>query len=231
MSQEPSYRYQYGGKMVSTKIQDPTFQNIGLFSKITDLPILLGSILVIEVIVIFFSRYFPHILGKNINKWYDEFGINAVIADVLIVFIGFLIARFAWSSYFQEKYGWNILYFIGLVVFIQALHDLFFYNAIIKPLPKGHNEMIDVMKDYSEEASGKAVFSDSLIVIGSGLLASVAKGLPFEWQVAMSAIAAYIIPYILYTPAKFPIIPKDESQKEKQDQGQMPVKVPWNPRY
>lgn len=221
-STTPSYRYQYGGKMISTKIEEPTFKDIGQFSKIIDIPIILTSILAIDVFIIFISRYTGY-FGTSLNRWYDEFGLNAVIADVLIIFIGFLIARFVWSIYFQSKYGWNILYFLGLLIFVQALHDLFFYLAIIKPLPAGHNEMMDVMKTYAVEEGGYIIVGDSFIMIGSALLASFAKVLPLEWQVVLSTIVLYCVPYILYTKSvSKKLVPKvetAENTKPKQGSG------------
>ena len=122
--------------MVSTKIADPTFMDIGQFSKVADIPVIFFSIVAVEVLLLFITRYFSTFIGKNMNRWYDEFGLSAVIADVLIILIGFIIARYIWSSFFQEKYGWNFLYFVGLLVFVQLIHDLFFYFAVIKPIPK-----------------------------------------------------------------------------------------------
>ena len=198
---QPSYRYQYGGKMVSTKIVDPTFMDIGQFSKVADIPIIFFSIVAVDVLVLFLSRYFPTFFGKNLNRWYDEFGLSAVLADVLIILIGFLIARYIWSSFFQEKYGWNFLYFVGLLVFVQLIHDLFFYFAIIKPIPKGHNDMIDVFKDYAE-GGGRILLGDAGLMAASAALAAFAKGFKPEWQIAGAVFATYCLPYILYTQAK-----------------------------
>ena len=67
--------------------------DISSFKNVSDLfPILVG-VLVIEVAVLFLVRYFPEVFGSFVNRWYDLFGINAVLCDVLIIFIGFLLAR------------------------------------------------------------------------------------------------------------------------------------------
>lgn len=200
-SQQPAMRFQYGGKAVSEKLAEPFFKDIGKFSAVADIPILLFAILTVDVAVLFLSRYTGY-FGKALNRWYDEFGLSAVIADVFIILIGFLIARYIWTEFFQERYGWNFLYFMSLVVLVQLLHDLFFFLAVIKPLAPGHNDMIDVFKAYADEAGGKILLGDAGLMLASGVLAAWAKGWPTEWTVSAGSLVTYALPYILYTGAK-----------------------------
>ena len=58
------------------------------------------SILLIDVIVIIIAR-FTGLFGSVINIWYDKFGLNAVLADVLIIFLGFLVARWIYTKYLK----------------------------------------------------------------------------------------------------------------------------------
>ena len=63
-----------------------------------DLFYILIAIILIDIVGIFLFRYFPKQFGKEINEWYSIFGIFAVMSDVLVIFIGFMIARYIYSN-------------------------------------------------------------------------------------------------------------------------------------
>ena len=163
-----------------------------------DLIVLFFAILTVDVIVLFLTRYFPNILGETLNEWYDRFGLNAVLSDVLIILIGFIIARYVYTTYFKKAYGWNPTLFVGLVVLIQAIHDVLFYVGVIKPIPFGHNQMIDVFKKYSN-AGAKIIVGDAGLMIASALVAFFYKSQPQHVFASSSVLVSYALPYILYT--------------------------------
>ena len=171
--------------------------DISDYKNIADLPILFFAILTVDVVVLFLTRYFPQYLGKSLNNWYNKFGLSAVLADVLIILIGFVIARYIYTIYIKPNYGWNPLIFMTLVIIIQAIHDILFFLGIINILPRGHNEMIDVFKDYSE-AGTKIIVGDSALMIGSGLFAFFYKSQPTHIFASLSILVSYALPYILY---------------------------------
>lgn len=163
---------------------------------------ILLAILIVDVVVIFLTKYLPDILGESINLWYERFGLNAVISDVLIIAIGFFIARYAYTHFIPANYGFNLWYFLAILVGIQLVHDLFFYLAIIKPIPEGHNRMIDVFKRYSSGGI-KILLSDAAMMIASALIAmSLKEGGP-EVYAGVSLLTIYTLPYILETKNKF----------------------------
>ena len=172
--------------------------DISDYTNINDIVILFFAILTVDVIVLIFARYFPNILGEVLNEWYDRFGLNAVLSDVLIILIGFIIARYVYTHYIKPTYGWNPALFVSLVVLIQAIHDIFFYVAVIKPLPVGHNQMMDVFKKYSN-AGGKIIAGDAGLMIASALVAFFYKSQPAHVTVSLSSLVSYTLPYILYT--------------------------------
>jgi hypothetical protein len=163
---------------------------------------ILIAILIVDVVVIFLTKYLPDILGEPINLWYERFGLNAVISDVLIIALGFFMARYAYTYFVPASYGFNLLYFLAILVGIQLVHDLFFYFAIIKPIPQGHNRMIDVFKRYSS-GGVKILLSDAAMMIASALIAMSLKEGGTEVYAGLSLLTVYTLPYILETKNKF----------------------------
>jgi hypothetical protein len=165
---------------------------------------ILLAILIIDLIVLFLTRYFPDTFGKSLNVWYEQFGLNAVISDVFIIAIGFALARYAYNYFEPVKFdGFKLGLFLGLLVGIQLLHDLFFYVAVIKPIPKGHNRMIDVFKDYAASAGGKILVADAAMIASSAVLAMALKELPSHLVMLIGLVSVYTVPYILETTNQY----------------------------
>ena len=167
------------------------------YKKASDILPLLFGILTLDTLVLFLARagYF----GKALNVWYDRFGILAVLSDVLIILIGFLIARYVYTLFLKPTYGWNPALFIGLVVIVQAIHDTLFFLGIIRPIPRGLNGMMDVFKDYSVELGAKIIGGDALLMIGSWAFASLYASIPQHAFIAAAALTGYMLPYALTT--------------------------------
>ena len=162
-------------------------------------PQILVAVLIVDLIVIFLVRYFPGFWGSTINVWYDRFGLSAVIADVLVIALGFMIAQYVYRNYFRATYGWNPALFAALLVGVQVLHDLLFYFGVIKPIPQGHNGMMDVFKTYAERGGAKVVVADTAMMLGSFGIASVLAGAHSQVTAFSGILAAYAVPYILTT--------------------------------
>jgi hypothetical protein len=186
----------------------PKGPDIGNYMTTSDLLYILVAVLFVDVFVIFLVRFAPDIFGQSINRWYDLFGLNAVIADVLIIVIGFVIARYIYTLWVKPKYGegkWSPLQFTGVAVAVQFIHDLAFYFGIITQVPRGQNMMIDVFKDYSE-GGAKILFADGAMMVGSSLLAMGLKSQPVHIVAAFSLVVSYILPYLLYQKNKFSVL-------------------------
>jgi len=140
--------------------------NLGNYKANEDWWFILPAILLVDTLIIFLVRFYPKIFGKPINQWYDEFGLAAVLSDVSIIAIGIAITRYIYTNFFMEEEGWSIWYFIGLAVIVQIVHDMIFAFGVVKPIPKGHNSMIDVFKAYIE--GGPVIIAvDAAMVAGS----------------------------------------------------------------
>lgn len=191
-----------GGAATAYALTQPDLKNIGYYAEASDLWYIIVAVLVIDVIVIFLTRYFPATLGSNLNRWYTTFGLNGVIADVLIIVLVFLVARYIYTNYVEPNMAervWSPWIFIGLFVGLGIIHDIGFYKFVIQPISRGTNSMIDLFKDYAESAGATAIFGDALMVAGSAILAMILKGQPDHVTGFLGVLAAYCVPYILHT--------------------------------
>jgi hypothetical protein len=161
------------------------------------------AVLVVEVIVLFLTRFFPDLLGKNLNIWYNRFKLNAVLADIVIILIGFALARYVYTEYIYPNVDWNPTYFTGSLVGIQAIHDILFYLGVIKPIPRGQNAMMDVFKDYAETGGAKILAGDGAMMVGSSVLAMLFKAASPQILTFVGLLAVYAVPYVLETRNQF----------------------------
>jgi hypothetical protein len=172
------------------------------YKNVSIIPLLFFAILTVDVTVLFLTRYFPRFFGKPLNDWYTRFGLAAVLSDVLVILIGFLITRYLYTWFVEPKYGWNLNLFAALLVVVQAVHDALFYFGIIVPLPAGENDMMDVFKAYSN-AGAKIIAGDALLMLGSLGTALFYMSQPSHVVVGCSAVVSYALTYILYTSPKY----------------------------
>lgn len=181
-------------------------KDISNFNTVSDLIYICIAVLTVDVVVIFLTRFYPEIFGRNLNRWYDLFGLNAVLADVLIIVLGFVIARYIYTWAISPKIGWNPWAFTGTVVGTQFVHDILFYLGVISPIPKGHNLMMDVFKDYAASGGAKILFGDGLMMVASCGLAMALKTSPAHIVASFGLLVSYALPYVLYTRNMFTVL-------------------------
>lgn len=144
----------------------------------------------VDFFTIVLSKVFH--LGKSLDKWYAQFGIVAVLSDCLVIILGILIA--------QVLYVGSCPYRLAAVAIgVQIVHDVLFYLFVIKPIPVGHNAMIDLFKEYATENSYKIIIADSLMIGSAVLLASVIEETKNDTQVFLGLLAVYALTYVIYT--------------------------------
>ena len=169
------------------------FKDISNFTHTQDYLPIFTSVLITDLVVILLLN--TNILQSRVlREWYATYNLSAVIADVLIIFIGIIIARYLYSRLFKS---YTLLKFIGLAVTIQIIHDLLFY-VFFKNVPRGVNRMLDTFKDYAKEVSYKAVLSDSGMMILASLLSAYLVGKNLNTNIIVMIVAVYLTPYILY---------------------------------
>ena len=179
-----------------------TKKDISNYKRISDFFYILIAVLTMNVVVLLLSRYFPDILGTNLNRWYDLFGLNAVILNVILVVLGFVIGRYAYTNWVKEKFvegEWSPVWFTGTLVVIQIVHDLLFYFGVVKQLPAGHNLMIDTLKTFGETSGFKILIGDAVMMTTSSFLAMALKASAGHIVTAVGLVSLYAMPYLLYT--------------------------------
>jgi len=160
---------------------------------------LIGAAVWVDFVVMLITKIIPgqHVSflppTNALNLWYDKFGVAAVSADVLSLVLGVLVA----TLLFPNAVG------LGLIlasILVQLLHDVFFYFVVIRGLPKGQNQMIDVFKTYADEGGATILLADSLMMTGTVLLAMMFD-MFFSYRVIAfkTLLGMYSLIYITYT--------------------------------
>ncbi len=169
------------------------FKNIANFNNTSDYLPLFNGILITDLFVILLSNM-KIIQSSVLIKWYADYNLSAVIADVLIIFIGLIIVRAIYYYIFTE---FSILKFVALALVVQFIHDMLFY-ALFSSVPRGMNRMLDTFKDYAKEVSYKAVLADGGMMVMASLIASLLAGKNLNTNLIVMISSLYLLPYILY---------------------------------
>jgi uncharacterized protein YacL len=170
------------------------FQDISNINNNTDLVYITTAVVLIDLLVILIAKN-TNIFKKQINVWYDKLGMTAVLLDVTIIIIGFIITRYIFSL---SKIEFNPLYFIILALIVQLVHDSLLYKLIIEPTKYGINTVIDIYKDYAKENGAKILAADSMMVLGSAIIAMLLKNTDMHVSSTLFILGIYIIPYLIY---------------------------------
>jgi hypothetical protein len=169
------------------------FKNIANFSNTKDYLPLLSGVLITDMFVILLLNM-KLINSQVLRKWYSEYNLSAVIADVFIILIGLIITR---AIYYYIFDNFSILKFILVAVVVQVIHDILFY-ILFKNVPRGMNRMLDTFKDYANEVSYKAIISDSGMMVMAAIIASYLAGESLNKNIIVLVVSVYVLPYLLY---------------------------------
>jgi uncharacterized protein YacL len=168
------------------------FSDISRYENISDYLPILNAVLLVDLagIQMLISGI---IQSKKLAKWYKTFRLEAVAADVLIIVIGIVIARFLYSYLFK---GFSLFYFVILVVGIQIIHDFGFY-VFFKMFPSGKNQMIDLFQEYAKEVGINAVIFDSGMIGLASILASWLASFSTNTNIVLLIFVLYLFPYYI----------------------------------
>ena len=170
------------------------FKDISKFSNIDDyLPILNGCIC--ADLIILFLLFHGAFKSFYLKKWYKKYQLSAVLADVLILVIGIILARFFYKYFFSLQ-GFNIWKFTFLAVCIQIIHDILFY-WLFESLPIGYNSMLDFFKNYAKEVGAGAIVGDSFMMLLACLLSSHFATYSLNTNIIALVISLYFVPYMI----------------------------------
>jgi hypothetical protein len=168
------------------------FKDISNFNNVSDYLSILNGCVNADLIILFLVF---HGVSKSVflKKWYKKYQLSAVIADVLILVIGIILARFLYKYLFNEFSIWK---FTGLAVCIQIIHDFLFY-FLFNNLPVGYNSMLDFFKGYAKEVGVTAVLGDSFMMILACLLSSNFATYSLNINIIALVISIYFFPYMI----------------------------------
>lgn len=162
---------------------------------VSDVLQLFFATLSLDTAVLFLVRHLD-VGGKSLNRWYDLFGLSAVLCDVSAIVIGFLLAQMIYPLVFSS---YQLPLYLLLVVGVQLLHDLFFYFAVIRPFPAGLNRMMDVFKEYAAEKGGRILVGDAGLMLGAAAFMEVYRRLSPVGGGFLAVMTIYCLTYLLYT--------------------------------
>ena len=164
------------------------------FNNVSDYLPILNSVIITDIFVIVLL-FIGFIKSKVLQNWYRKLTLSAVIADVLILVIGIILARFFYPYIFST---YSLPKFLVLAVLIQITHDILFY-LFCTSIKRGKSQILDIFKDYGKEKGSRAIIADSLMMISSILIATYLKGKTLNSNIIILIISIYLVPYMVYT--------------------------------
>jgi hypothetical protein len=170
------------------------FQDISHFSNTADyLPIVAAAIIV--DLIVMMRVVLGQIKSVSLTAWYQQYGGMGVMADVLSIVIGIIIARSVYPIFFST---WSLPLFLMVTVAIQVTHDLTF-AALFNAIPRGASDILDTFKDYAAEFGPVILLADAAMMVGTVLLGSLLASQSLNTNIIVFLVALYFIPYVLYS--------------------------------
>ena len=146
---------------------------------------LLNAALLTELVVIALTIYV--FKSKTLTQWYREFGIGAVIADVLILVLVVWLAHFLYQG--------NLFVTACIAVGIQLTHDLLF-GAFIQQY-HGTSPIFNIFKGYTKENGANILVADAILVLSTLLLEQVFS--MSRYNEILTIFFVYLVPYFVYS--------------------------------
>ena len=169
-------------------------KNLSNFNNTNDYLPIFNGVLITEIIILSLV-YVGFFKSKVLLEWYNRFHIFALLADVLIIVIGFIITRFLYYKIFKK---YSLSRFLLLFLVIQIIHDILFYLFFNYGIPEKKNKMIDLFKKYGKEKGFGAILGDSSMIILSVLFATYFKNVSLNNNIITLISFVYLICYIIF---------------------------------
>jgi len=151
---------------------------------------------VIDVAFLLMNYHDVVFVSKELTRWYTRLGTAAMAMDILIIGLASSFGIYLTHTLVRKP---NLLKTALGVVLVQVVHDLAF-ALLFSSVPRGIFVM-DIFKDYAKEVGFHAVWSDSLMVVGTLFVAEgVVRGSDFQQTIAL-LVAVYVGLYALYFKA------------------------------
>lgn len=125
--------------------------------------------------------------SKTLTQWYREFGIGAVIADVLVLVLVVWLAHFLYQG--------NIFITACIAVGLQLTHDLLF-AAFIQQYT-GKSPILNVFKGYAKEHGAYILVADACMILSTVILEQVFS--MSRYNEILSVLFVYLVPYFVFS--------------------------------
>jgi len=170
------------------------FSSILGFTKATDYIPIINAAIITDLAVIM-RVILGQIKSKTLKEWYHTYGLSGIMADVLSIVIGVIIAQFIYPLIFS---GFNLFLFIVVAVIVQLIHDLLFAQ-FFNWIPRGKSQILDTFKDYAKELGPVILLADSAMIVSTVLIGSFLKSFSESNNAILLIVLLYLVPYFLYS--------------------------------
>lgn len=156
--------------------------------------------------------------GLPLNTFFDMFGIEGVITIVTFIIVLFQITRYLYTA-FYEKSGktWSPFVFICFLLGAHLIHDLVFYYGIVSQLPKGKNDMIDILRALAANHKVYTLVAHSAILVATALIAMILHEVSDLAKLVVFIVMLYITPYALAIHYPKPAPPPPPKKEKMED--------------
>jgi len=125
--------------------------------------------------------------SKTLTQWYRQFGIGAVIADVLILVLVVWLAHFLYQG--------NLFVTACIAVGLQLIHDLLF-AAFIQQYT-GKSPIFNIFKGYTKEHGAYILVADAMMIMSTVVLEQFFS--MSRYNEILSVFLIYLVPYFVYS--------------------------------
>jgi len=195
-----------------------SLSDIGDYTEIADL----GTISVagmFTTLLVLLSTRIGGFGGLAMNAFFDMFGIEGLVAMVMLVLVLFQITRYLYTVLY-EKSGktWSPFVFICFLLGVHLVHDLVFFYGVISQLPKGKNDMIDILRAVAADNKLYTIAAHSVLLILTAFVAMIIQDVSDLSKLVLVGVILYLFPYALAIhfpkPAPPPPPKKEEPMKD-----------------
>jgi hypothetical protein len=196
--------------------------DIGDYKQLNDIaPIVYSSIIGLDFAMML-SR-FGGLGGYSLNSYFDNFGLEGLLAGGSYLTILFQIARWSYTSFYMTgERGWSPFVFVCILLILDFLHSMIVYYGILKNIPGGKNDLIDSLKRYAAENGSRALTGHAAFLIFVGVIAMFLKESSSLFTFIIMAIALYSLPFMLTTAGPKPPPPPPTEEKKAAPQWNVP---------
>lgn len=169
-------------------------RDISNFENVSDyLPILNGA-LITDIIVMLLALS-GYIKSDTLTLWYKSLGLSAVLADVLVIVIVLIIARWLYNMFFKS---YSLFSFILVALGVQLTHDLLF-GKMIEYVPDKKSHIFNIFKQYAHEHGSRILLADALMVISTIILGSLLAAHDLNINIIIIIFMVYHVPYLVHS--------------------------------